>query len=79
MGELVCSQQCPQSIACLPIQKEYIKSYNWFQKNCTTKNMPFFCESTCSLDELDEKRNHTKTSKFGNFKGKGCKANDSFF
>jgi len=34
---------------------------------------------TCPLDELDEKPNHTKTSKSGNFKGKGCKAKDSFF
>ncbi len=38
-----------------------------------------FCESTCSLDELDEKPNHTKMSKFWNFEGKGCKAKDSFF
>jgi hypothetical protein len=31
------------------------------------------------LGELDEKPNHTKISKSWNFKGKGCKANDSFF
>ncbi len=47
------------------------KSYNWFQKNCTTK--------ACSLGELDEKPNHTKISKSWNFDGKGCKAKDSFF
>jgi hypothetical protein len=47
------------------------KSYNWFQKICTTK--------TCLLDELDEKPNHTKISKSWNFEGKGCKAKDSLF
>jgi hypothetical protein len=47
------------------------KSYNWCQKICTTK--------TCSLDEFDEKPNHTKISKSWNFEGKGCKAKDSFF
>jgi hypothetical protein len=35
-------------------------------------------KSTCSLDELVEKPNHTKMSKFWNFEGKGCKAKDSF-
>ncbi len=42
------------------------------------KNMPpsMF---TCSLDELDEKINHTKISKSWNFEGKACKAKDSFF
>jgi hypothetical protein len=30
------------------------------------------------LDELDEKPNHTKFSKFSNFERKGCKAKDSF-
>jgi hypothetical protein len=33
---------------------------------------------TCSLDELDEKPNHTKTLKSWNFKGKGYKAKNSF-
>jgi hypothetical protein len=32
------------------------------------KHAPFY-ESTCSLDELDEKPNHTKISKFKIFKG----------
>ncbi len=35
-------------------------------------------ENTCSLDELDEKPNHTKISKSWNFEGKGCKVKDSF-
>jgi len=44
------------------------------------KNMPFFSyESICSLDELDEKSNHTKISKFWNFRRKDYKINDSFF
>jgi hypothetical protein len=43
-------------------QKEGIKSYNLFQIFCTTKTCPFY-ESTCSLDELDEKPNHSKISK----------------
>jgi hypothetical protein len=30
------------------------------------------------LDELDEKPNQTKISKFWNFEGKGCKVEDSF-
>jgi predicted nucleotide-binding protein (sugar kinase/HSP70/actin superfamily) len=42
------------------------------------KNMPPFYESTCSLDELDEKPNHLKISKFWNFERKGYKAKDSF-
>jgi hypothetical protein len=42
------------------------------------KHAPFY-ESTCSLDELDEKPNHTKISKSCNFEWKGYKANDSFF
>jgi hypothetical protein len=33
--------------------------YNWFQTFFTTKTCPFY-ESTCSLDELDGKPNHTK-------------------
>jgi hypothetical protein len=37
------------------------------------KHAPFY-ESTSSLDELDEKPNETKISKFQNFKEKGCKA-----
>jgi hypothetical protein len=41
------------------------------------KNAPFY-ENTCSLDELDEKPNHTKISKSWNFEGKGYKAKDSF-
>jgi len=43
------------------------------------KKMPLFYESTCSLDELDEKPNHTKISKSWNFERKGYKAKDSFF
>jgi hypothetical protein len=31
------------------------------------------------MDELDEKPNHTKMSKFQNFERKGCKGKDSFF
>ncbi len=54
------------------------KVINWFQTFCTTKACPFY-ESTCSLDELDEKPNHTKISKSWNFEKKGCKAKDSFF
>ncbi len=43
------------------------------------KNMPPSMKVvTCSLDELDEKQKHTKTSKSWNFKGKGYKAKDSF-
>jgi hypothetical protein len=30
------------------------------------------------LDELDEKPNYTKISKFLNFEGKGCKEKDFF-
>ncbi len=41
------------------------------------KYAPFY-ESTCSLDELDEKPNHSKISKSWNFEGKGCKAKNSF-
>ncbi len=41
------------------------------------KNFPFY-ENTCSLDELDEKPNQTKISKFWNFEGNGYKAKDSF-
>jgi hypothetical protein len=41
--------------------------------------MPFFNESTWSLDELDEKLNHSKFSKSWNFERKGYKAKDSFF
>jgi hypothetical protein len=41
------------------------------------KHAPFY-ESTCSLDELDEKPNHSKISKSWNFEGKGCKAKNSF-
>jgi hypothetical protein len=36
-------------------------------------------ESTCPLDELDEKPNHSKISKFSNFERKGYKTKDSFF
>jgi hypothetical protein len=52
-------------------QKEGIKSYNWFQIFVQQKHAPFY-ESTCSLDELDEKPNHTKTkiSKSWNFEGR---------
>jgi hypothetical protein len=42
------------------------------------KHAPFY-ESTCSLDELDEKPNHSKISKSSNFDKKGYKAKDSFF
>jgi hypothetical protein len=45
------------------IKKECIKSHNWFQFFCTTKHAPFY-ENTCSLNELDEKPNHTKKIKF---------------
>jgi len=41
-------------------------------KKITTKNAPFY-ESTCSLDELDDKPNHTKMWKFWKFERKGCK------
>ncbi len=42
------------------------------------KHVPFY-ESTCSLDELDEKPNQTKILKSWNFKRKGYKGKDSFF
>jgi hypothetical protein len=42
------------------------------------KHAPFY-ESTCSLNELDEKPNHTKISKSWNFERKGWKAKDAFF
>jgi hypothetical protein len=58
-------------------QKEGVKSYNWFQIFVQQKNAPFY-ESTCSLNELDEKPNHSKISKSWNFEGKGYKAKDSF-
>ncbi len=38
-----------------------------------------FYESTCSLEELDEKPNYTKIFKSWNFEGKVCKEKDSFF
>jgi hypothetical protein len=41
--------------------------------------MPPLYENTCSLNELDEKPNHTKILKYKNFERKGCKAKDSFF
>jgi hypothetical protein len=41
------------------------------------KHAPFY-ESTCSLDELDEKPNHKKISKSLTFERKGYKAKDSF-
>jgi len=56
---------------------EWIKSYNWFQTFCMTKTCTFY-ESTCSLDELDEKPNYTKTSKSWNFEGKSSKESDFF-
>jgi hypothetical protein len=34
------------------------------------KHAPFY-ENTCSLNELDEKPNHSKISKFLNFEKKG--------
>jgi hypothetical protein len=48
--------------------------FNFFVQQ---KHAPFY-ESTCSLDELDEKQNHTKFLKSWNFEGKGDKAKDSF-
>jgi len=42
------------------------------------KHAPFY-ESTCSLNELDEKPNHIKISKSWNFEGKHYKAKYSFF
>ncbi len=57
--------------------KEGIKSCNWFQIFVQQNHAPFY-ESTCSLDELDEKRNHSKISKFWNFERKGYKGKDSF-
>jgi hypothetical protein len=57
--------------------KECVKSSNWFQTFCTTKHALFY-ESTCSLDELDEKPNHTKISKFWNFERKGSKQRTHF-
>jgi hypothetical protein len=53
----------------------WIKSYNWFQTFCMTKTCPFY-ESTCSLDELDEKPNYTKNPKSWNFETKIKKEND---
>jgi len=41
--------------------------------------VPSFYESTCSLDKVDEKPNHTKISKCWNFERKCYKlAKDSF-
>jgi hypothetical protein len=54
-------------------QKECIKSYN--QIFVQQKHAPFY-ESTCLLDEFDEKPNHTKISKSWNFEKKGYKAKD---
>ncbi len=34
--------------------------------------------TTCSLNQFDEKINHTKISKSSNFEIMGCKGNDSF-
>jgi hypothetical protein len=42
------------------------------------KNMLFY-ENTCSLDEIDETPNQTKTSKSWNFETKGYKAKDWVF
>jgi hypothetical protein len=42
-------------------EEKCIKSYNWFQKICTTKTC--FLLFTCSSGELNEKPNHMKISK----------------
>jgi hypothetical protein len=46
------------------------KIIDWFQFFCTTKHAPFY-ENTCSLDERDEKPNHTKNLKFWKFEENG--------
>ncbi len=43
------------------------------------RNMPPFMKVHVHWVNFDEKPNHTKISKFWNFKRKGCKAKDSFF
>jgi hypothetical protein len=55
------------------------KSYIWFQKKITIKTCPMVYESTCSLDELDEKLNYTKISKSWNFEKKGARKKANFF
>jgi hypothetical protein len=47
------------------------------KKKLQQKHAPFY-ESTCSLNELDEKPNHTKISKFWNCEKKLYKAKGSF-
>jgi hypothetical protein len=69
--------KCLNYIYFLKNQKECINSYNWFKLFIQQKNAPFY-KNKCSLDELDEKPNHTKISKSWNFAGKGYKAKDSF-
>jgi hypothetical protein len=43
------------------------------------KNIPLFIKSTCSLDELDKKPNHTKISKFKILKEKVARQKTHFF
>jgi hypothetical protein len=47
-----------------------------FKQNLQEKNVSLFA-TTCSLDQFDEKINHTKISKSSNFEIMGCKGNDS--
>ncbi len=62
--------------------KIFLKKVNQKYIFCCAKKLksiawlyaPFY-ENTCSLDELDEKPNHTNFLKSWNFEGKGCKAN----
>jgi hypothetical protein len=60
------------------IKREALNHIIDFKKIIQQKRAPFY-ENTCSFDELDEKPNHSKFSKFGNFEKKGCKAKNSFF
>ncbi len=58
-------------------QKECIKSYNSFQIFVQQKHAPFY-ESTCSLDEFDEKLNHTKMLNFENLKERATRLRTQF-
>jgi hypothetical protein len=58
-------------------QKEGIKSYNWSKKNVQQKHAPFY-ESTCSLDELDEKPNRSKFQNLKILKEKATKQKTHF-
>jgi hypothetical protein len=58
-------------------QKEGIKSYNWFQKNCTTKTCPLLWKYMF-IGWTWWKTKSYKNFKVLKFEGKGCKAKDSF-